>query len=106
MSEISALVPASVIALIPRAITIVGEAVLALESWTSETSVQQQASVLAAITNQINLTSGLSDLEKTTLVQLCTVLLPEVWKFGLGAIQTFEADVVSCWGKVTGWCKK
>lgn len=100
IAGLEALIPANVVALIPRAIEIVGEAVLALDSWTSETTVAQQATVLAGITTQINASATLTAAEKATLVQLCTVLLPEVWTWGTQAVAAVEAEAVTCWGKL------
>lgn len=100
IAGLEALIPANVIALIPRAIEIVGEAVIAIDTWSSETTTAQQASALAGITSQINASTTLTAAEKATLVQLCTVLLPEVWGWGVKAVAAVEADVKTCWGKL------
>lgn len=105
IADIEALVPVHVIALIPKALQFVGEAIVIVEAWHKETTAEQQAAVLTKLTEQITATTTLTASEKAVMIQLCTVLLPEVWSFGGKAVVAIEQEAVTVWGKITSCFK-
>ena len=88
-----------------RLLMLLGDAILQMESWSKQTTPQQQAAVLADITAKIRATEGLSASEQQELIELSTVLLPSLWTWGQKAVLSAEGETRSLWVKLTGCCK-